>query len=192
MIYLLDLALLSWVFWPLEFLLFLLLYATVKPTSRDDAEDFRGPGIVILVLILAAVWYRCGWPTWTHLFEGIGLYIVAGFFLSLYKYWWVLHDFKRDAPAVLLHFTPTIHSPDACIKLCSNLSLPMGSVNYDVSRGIYIINWKEFPIAIWWIYWPCFVLSVVFDPLERVIRELMRWMRRFYAKLAEEFSVKAQ
>ena len=163
MIYLLDLALLSWVFWPLEFLLFLLLYATVKPTSRDDAEDFRGPGIVILVLILAAVWYRCGWPTWTHLFEGIGLYIVAGFFLSLYKYWWVLHDFKRDAPAVLLHFTPTIQleklnalreaEGDAPMANCRNAaagSLKQRSPAECARRGLRFISyWSTLdPVAV--------------------------------------------
>jgi hypothetical protein len=56
-------------------------------------------------------------------------------------------------------------------------------------EGSYIINWKALPIALWWTYWPLFLVSVILDPLLRLIDSAMDFLKDFYHFIAKKFSV---
>ena len=58
--------------------------------------------------------------------------------------------------------------------------------------GDFMLNWRKFPVGIWWTYWPCFVCSIAIEFGEKLVRWLMERMRYFYENLAMRFRVKGK
>jgi hypothetical protein len=177
----LNFIFLSWIFWPIFIIFSFCSYNLVKSSKHEFAW---APLILIGVVGFGAVWR---WPilkvmftSWQLIGLAIGAYIVAGFIVSLYKYIAELHDFKKDAPE---HIARGVMGCD----LESQMDLPRDSVKQDGAK-VYL-NWKAFPHALWWTYWPLFVFSVILDPLTRFIDWAIGFLKTFYQSLAKKFSV---
>lgn len=193
----LDLLLIGYVFWPVLFVFALLIYASIERGKSILCGNFFG------VLFIAAVWahYRTI-PPFINIVEFAGIYILVGFLVSLYKYFIILYDFRKNAPAAITkikkHYSPPtyrLNDKEMITRVESDLSteldLPYNSVEYDETTNSYHIKYNNCgPIALWWIYWPCYLLSTIFDPIERFIKYIYEKIKGFYNNMAKWFGVK--
>lgn len=196
MITILDYLLLGWLFWPVAIVPLLIAYALV---NADDSDCAVG-ALILSAVALGACLYR--YPefrafafTWSGAAWLVGGYVVAGGILSLWKWVNVLMDFKRKAPEAL----KKVKRPDAPSEIAENLGRSIfgyGKSHYVVSGdglngdSVYYPNYKVFPIATWWVYWPFFTLSVVFDPINRLIRRVYDLLKGVYERMARTVAVK--
>ena len=74
-----------------------------------------------------------------------------------------------------------------------------GRVNVSTSEqlsmctGISVYpDWKCHPVAAWWVYWPFFAFSIIFDPITRTCRWLFKLVKNYYEMLAKSFSVSSK
>jgi hypothetical protein len=187
----LDFLLLGWFFWPIDLVLLFIVYSCVKPKGHVAWNDIEPGGLFFGTLLLAVAWFH--WrPAFTvsllySALKWLGVYIGAGFLVSLYKYWSLLTDF-RDAAPLLLEKRP--YAYDSAYDLCSDLEYPSGYVDFDKNTGVFKIDWKSVPLLVWWTYWPCFTVSLILDPIQRGIKWLFERMRSFYDALATKYSVR--
>jgi hypothetical protein len=196
-----DWLLIDWVFWPVEVIFFAVLYYALPKNRKSEyeaADQFSGAGLFWTVAILGFLWWK--WrelPTWQHALEGLLAYAAIGFFISLYRYWVVLVEFKDEAPDLLAKnahrgFDTNDGSKDkenTTKWLCVEFGYYRESVKWNAADKAYVINWRAFPVGIWWTYWPCFLFSSIFEFAEKIQKALMNLMRHFYENLAHRFRV---
>jgi len=171
--------------------------------QQDDFVSL--PGILALIISGMLVYhyhwfhYLSSWKFWVW---SLVIYLVAGFCVSLYKWFMVLFDFKKN----LLEINSAVQN--AKVKISGKTEAPltdtgMAKVVKDLTsywNGHYCVgyvgdsikvypNWIKHPIAMWWMYWPAYSISVILDPIQRLVRNLVDWMKRFYDSIARRFSI---
>ena len=162
--------------------------------------------------------YAFSWQVWAL---AVPVYIVAGFGIAFYKWMAVIHDFRASGPAAIIASTRADvwqeavkanrvkwTGPELVKEVSSRLDrywdrkavieVPPSRCPDQLTQAEFSAvalrvypNWKKHPIATWWVYWPFFALSVVFDPIERFIRQLTAWLKGVFNGVARKFSVSA-
>lgn len=202
----LDFLFLSWFFYPVIVILPIICYAIVFKTSEENEFPVE-PSFLLIPVIGALLWrfpsLRGLFADWHVYLYVVGGYVLAGFLLSLYKWIMVLVDFRKPNVKIMIGCcrsdieTRYSHNHNAAkdqqvaeqLRRDYQFKNCLVTVNPDRSITIYPDRHK-YPIATWWVYWPFFLLSVVFDPLKRVIEKLTEWTKTFYESIARRFSVK--
>jgi hypothetical protein len=190
------LFLFAWTFWPIVVLLPIIAYMAVQTAAKEDSGSFAAiflMSVVVGLLTYKYQWIRDLFTSWTSIAYVIGGYVLAGFLVSLYKWFMVLFDFKKLKEEVRAEITKLKNSGTLGDELNRVLSNHYAKCYVDVDDNNVVTiypNWKEHPIGVWWVYWPFFILSVVFDPLKRIIENLYERLKDFYNFIAKQFSVK--
>lgn len=185
---LLSFLFLGWFFWPLSIGLLLGAYAVVK-----DADEFPTGSLFLLGSVLGFCLYR--YPELRDVLFSIkgaaysvGGYILAGGVVSLWKWVTVLLDFRRDAPEHLKKVNVN-QPPGDRAKCLSRFIYGSGRDLVKESAGSFYPDYRRFPIATWWTYWPLFLFQVILDPITRAIRRFVNFFRDIYEAVAKRFSV---
>ena len=209
----LDFLLMTWIFWPIILTLPLVAYYNVTDSVKEEESEFLA-GFLIAAIVGALVYkfpalrgYFDGWRACLVVFGG---YIAAGFLLSLYKWLSVLWDFRKQDVRNKIEECRIDYSvaeekyktkkesgerfnpePDSVEDRVENLFKKCNVEKNEDGTFTVFPNWKQYPIGIWWVYWPFFLLELPFDFVKRVMERLFNWLRHFYNGIAKSFAVKA-
>ena len=202
----LDFLLMTWIFWPIILTLpFVAFYNVFSAVKDDESEVFAGFVIAAIVGILAYKFptvrgYFEGWRAWSVVLGG---YVATGFLLSLYKWFVVLWDFRKQDVKAYINAAKADHqtSEEKVAKSGFGSSSSVEDILenkftkcvVEEENGVYSVypNWKKYPIGTWWVYWPFFLLELPFDFVKRIMERLFNWLRHFYNGIAKSFAVKA-
>lgn len=199
----LDFLLMTWIFWPIIVVLpFVAFYNVFSAVKEDEVEVFAGAVIAAIVGILAYKFpvvrgYFDGWRAWCVILGG---YVSAGFLLSLYKWLVVLWDFRKaDVKGRIQSCRNSYNAEmekgrssyiDSVKQRIQNLfEKCVVEENNDNTFSVFP-NWRKYPIGLWWVYWPFFLLELPFDFVKRIAESLFQWLRHFYNSVAKKFAVR--
>ena len=202
----------AWLFWPVVSLMALVAIVVLAEGLANDEANFRPAPLALLVLVAAGLafhfdWvhqYLGDWRAWTY---GLGGYVLAGFLVSMYKWTMKALDFRRDQSVTIKNLIlttreqvekdePLLSKEKQANEVARIINRrdyhgkTVASVNTDGTISV-CLNSESFPIASWWTYWPYFLLSVVLDPIHRLVMRLLNWLRDVYHRIARFFSVNA-
>jgi hypothetical protein len=210
----LSILFLTWAFWVAVPLLTLASYICVVNNIKD--EDDSVPWIAFLFLSFA-IWglgYRfqnwvdvSNWRWWASM---LGSYFGVGFGVSMYKWLSILRGFDRKAASVAIVLTrdkvkalyddPRDQSWRIAgkrqdqylqdeLKQMADFKRCVVNVALNGATAVYP-DWRKYPIATWWVYWPFFMFDVLLDPLHRLVKMALKFMRHFYDSIGKLFAAK--
>jgi hypothetical protein len=206
-VWVLDLLFLSWLFWPILFGVPILCWIFITSAVKD--EEFTIGAALLMLLVLFANFWRYSYPslavltTWHFWVTGLTVYLGAGFVISTYKWFMVIMNLRKDLQNKVLISTHKNdiqhHHPDwdgeeiarAVVRVIEDKSYYSKlKVEADGLQVLVFPNWKKYPIGTWWVYWPFFLLEVVFDPIQRVVEKVVDFLKDYYHYIAKYFAVK--
>ena len=216
LISILDFLVLTTMWWVMLALLVVIIYAVSSEHAKLNQYPLGAE--IFLTLITAGLIYRYpvlqpyarNWVWWV---AGLGAYLGAGFLICSYKWLAAVLDFRkrcdsltdmvlqaktmcarRDHNQVVREGTGETEYVSQRLKDLLGSDHGYGKVKIDVTpAGVYraYLDWNAYPLAIWWVYWPFFLFSCIFDPIQRAVRRFIDWMKRYFHAIALRFSVSA-
>lgn len=217
--YVLDFLAFSWIFWPLlGFLFFWPFVVLMHCIADDESEKTLFYPIFPFLIAFSLFFYhfphiRPNFLIWQTYVYGVGGYVLAGFLVSLYKWFMKLHDFRKmDKDGLWKEISSSLSNRYGCKEMTpeevkeelitqikrnklkgSFYEPPYSKYKVDLDQNdqlrIYP-NWKKYPLSMWWTYWPFYMFEVVLDPIRRFINSVVDLLKEFYNKIAQHFSVK--
>lgn len=163
---------------------------------KDARDDFSWFALFLFALLITGFgFYYPSVGAYIFTIKGAIIttisYIVAGAVVSMWKWMVILIDFRKEAPLVVSKIKEnyTDEYPGIANRVSGELYGYHGKVIKNDLTDKYYPNYKGFPIANWWIYWPLFVLQLIFDPIDRIIRHIYNQIKEVYNNVAKRFSV---
>jgi len=190
-----------WVFWTLIGILSLVAYKLVG--VGQDEDEFSFGALFVTSLIIVGLIYRhdTAWAlmtTWPSNLYVVAGYAAVGFGVMSYKWLTLLADFRPKAQAWLETDRNSFKGAETKSKALSEHAFPKRGYCYtsmvtfcETPAGniSYYPNWRMFPLANWLTFWPFFSVSVIFDPLLRLSRRVVKLCGEALEAIAKKFSV---
>lgn len=198
---------LTGVFWLIVPSLFLISYLLVcgdsDPTDLNEIPLI--PAFLLSVAIYGVSFKYALITSWAGLGWFLLVYGGVGFLVSVYKWTEVLLKFpKKDIAEKIFEAKTKFRgkSTDTDVDL-KNFQAHMECAAgcwYDAKRckvecsegynvSVYP-DWKQHPIASWWVYWPLFSLSIPFEWGRKLVNKLTKLLKDFWNNLAKRFAAK--
>lgn len=189
----LDILMVWWVYWPMSILLLSCGYAL-----GHQEDEFHPEALIFLGALLAGILYRFDnlrhfLLSWDGALLGAGGYLMIGAAISLCKWMQKLDGFKTFAKDWLPKNKPDPRNftPPQKERLERAWTDTYATGRVTEQDGVFFLNWRKFPLATWWIYWPFFSFSVILDPIRDLVNTIIAWFGNRLEQLAKIFSVKA-
>lgn len=200
---------LSWLFFPIACLSLITTYFNIK----NDERDFPIVSGIVLGLVVWLSILRFDFPqfSWANLAYFVGGYIIIGFFVALFKWVQRLKEFKKVATEIKEKKDGEYNSifskyreqnynwSEEQLKSSTlesikrstetDLSYRFSNVLYDTSTKKFYLGVNKVSVSTHWVYWPFFVLSIVFEPIASVINFLVDYTKNFFTSISKRFSV---
>jgi hypothetical protein len=200
-------AFLTFAFWLIVPGLFLTSYIIVCGDS--DPTDLNEIPLIPAFLLSVAIYGISFKYALITSWAGLGWFLLAyagiGFAVSVYKWVEVLVKFpKKDISEKIeeakAKFRAKFTDPDANSKdFRRNMEYAAGcwydakrcKVECNESQHVSVYpDWKQHPIAAWWVYWPLFSLSIPFEWGRKIVNKLTKLLKDFWNNLAKQFAAK--
>jgi len=209
----LNIALMTWFFW-VVFAAFLIwpLVLIVSVVCDDEAKFVLSPLVLFGVLIFVSTYHWpslrphvLDWHFWLRYTIG---YVVVGFLVTTGKWYLTLKKFSRSNPAERITLARAqaqqkeearesgggrrmdARSIEDFTQSALEQAFPRCKVNYGTGKANNIYpNWRKYPIAGWWMYWPFYLLQMPFEFLQELITTLVGKLKRYFEGIALRFAV---
>lgn len=184
----------TWAFYILALATVVVSYIWVMDTDdryRDGYFPF-GPTLIVgaFIYILATRFdVLKQFIIWPNIMATIGGYLLIGFFVSLFRYVRRLSEFKEYATERKSeNFKGSIDS-EYINSMRGDLKYKFHNVTFEEKTGKFSLDHKRSNITRHWIYWPFFLVSVVFDPIGDFVKFSVKRLGFLYQHLSKKYAV---
>ena len=187
----------SWAVFPIYAITAIWFSFLVSGADKENEASVMSKFLVLVAALVTVSRYGhfSDLLNWRFDLFWVAVYLGVGFLVCMYKWFSLLHDFRHAAINVLAeHPGMTAHADTVKRRIHSRMGFYSDRFADDRilvdTSGRYYIDWTGFPICTWWLDWPYFLLSTIFDPIQRAIRSAVQRLRSFFHWTATLFSVK--
>lgn len=53
-----------------------------------------------------------------------------------------------------------------------------------------VLDWRQYPISNWWVFWPCFIFTAILDPITELAKRAVKACSRLLELIAKLYAIK--